>query len=200
MAIRHGVLETVNDEYDWTVIAAGTASILGAVLLAAFFNYAYDWKYTSTAVSFLAVFATLSMVFLIFFDRNWRYAPKNNGFHAFDIHASVLLFLAAVIIVALAVALSARFNVVVTLLGCVGIFMLGLVSDWAFGRFAGEHLWAKICYFVVPNMQIFWVSDAIVEGNPVPLKYIVIGASYALCYSAGILSLAVALFQRRQVG
>jgi ABC-type transport system involved in multi-copper enzyme maturation permease subunit len=200
MVIRHGVLESVNDEYDLTVITAGALSILGALLLSAFFNYAYDWKFTSTAIAFLAVFASLSMIFLVFIDENWRYAPKNNGFNMFDVNASVLLFLASVIIVALAVALSARFNVIVTLLGCIGIFMLGLVSDWAFGRFAGEHLWAKICYFVVPNMQVFWVSDAIVEDNPVPVKYILIGASYALCYSAGILSLAVAFFQRRQVG
>jgi hypothetical protein len=75
-----------------------------------------------------------------------------------------------------------------------------LVSDYAFGRFADAHLWARIGRYLVPNLQVFWISDAIYEGNPVPAKYIVIGASYALCYTAGILALAVALFQRRQVG
>ena len=101
---------------------------------------------------------------------------------------------------ALAVALSARFNIVVTLSACVGIFLLGLVSDYTFGRFAETKIWAKIGRFLVPNLQIFWISDAIYEGSEVPLKYIVISAAYALCYTTAILALAIALFQRRQVG
>ena len=117
-----------------------------------------------------------------------------------DIYGSVLLLLAAIIMVALAVALSSRFNIVVTLSSCIGIFLLGLVSDYAFGRFADTQLWAKIGRYLVPNLQIFWISDAIYEGSQVPVKYIVITASYALCYTTAILALAIALFQRRQIG
>ena len=200
MAIRHGVLETVNDTHDWTVIGAAGVSIGGAVLLSAFFNYAYDWKFTSTVIAMTAVFATLSLVFLALIDRDWQFNPAKNGMHAVDIYGSVLLLMAAIIIVALAVALSARFNIVVTLSVCIGIFLLGLVSDYAFGRFADTHLWARIGRFIVPNLQIFWISDAIYEGSKVSLKYIAMSASYALCYTGAILALAIALFQRRQVG
>lgn len=200
MAIRHGVLETVNDLHDWTVIGTAAIVVLAAFLLSAFFNYAYEWKFSSTAIVLTGIFATLGIVFLIFIDRNWQFNPKDNGINAVDIYGSVLLLLAAIIIVALAVALSARFNIVVTLSACIGIFLLGLVSDYAFGRFAETHLWAKIGRFLVPNLQIFWISDAIYEGSQVPVKYIVISASYALCYTAAILALAIALFQRRQVG
>jgi len=200
MAIRHGVLETVNDTHDWTVL--GTAAFIGGgvLLLSAFFNYAYDWKFSSTAMVLTAIFATFGIIFLIFINKSWQFKPSENGFNAVDIYASILLLLAALIIVALAVALSSRFNIVVTLSACIGIFLLGLVSDYAFGRFADSHLWAKIGRFLVPNLQIFWISDAIYEGNTVPAKYILIGASYALCYTGAILALAVALFQRRQVG
>jgi hypothetical protein len=200
MAIRHGVLESVNDTHDWTVIGAAAVIVGGVLLLSAFFNYAYDWKFSSTAMVLTGIFATFGIVFLTFIDRNWQFKPQENGFSAVDIYGSVLLLLAALIIVALAVALSSRFNIVVTLSGCIGIFLLGLVSDYAFGRFAETHLWAKIGRFVVPNLQIFWISDAIYEGNDVPPKYLLIGASYALCYTGAILALAVALFQRRQVG
>jgi hypothetical protein len=200
MAIRHGVLESVNDTNDWTVIGTAGVVIGLAIILSAFFNYAYDWKTTSTAMVLLAGLGTIAITFLAFIDRDWKFNPANNKINAVDIYGSVLLFLAAVIIAALAVALSTRFNIVVTLSACVGLFLLGLVSDWAFGGLAKSHLWAKICYFVLPNLQIFWISDAIYEGSTVPLKYILISASYALCYTAGILALAVALFQRRQVG
>ena len=200
MATRHGVLESVNDNPDWTVIGAAAVAVGLTVLLSAFFNYAYDWKFTSTAMVLLAGFLTVGIVFLAFIDRDWKFNPANNKINALDIYGSILLFLAAVIIAAIAVAISTRFNIVVTLSACVGVFLLGLVSDWAFGGLAKTHLWAKICYFALPNLQIFWISDAIYEGSTVPLKYLLISASYALCYTAGILALAIALFQRRQVG
>jgi ABC-2 type transport system permease protein len=200
MAIRHGVLETVNDTHDWTVIGTASVVIIGTFLLSAFLNFAYDWKFSSTAIVLTAIFATFGMVFLALIDRDWQFNPKENAINPVDIYGSVLLLLAALIIVALAVALSARFNIVVTLSACIGIFLLGLVSDYAFGCFAETHLWAKIGRFLVPNLQIFWISDAIYEGSDIPLKYIGISASYALCYTIAILAIAVALFQRRQVG
>jgi hypothetical protein len=200
MVIRHGVLETVNDTHDWTVMGTAAFVVVATLLLSAFFNYAYEWKFSSTAIVLTGVFATLGIVFLTFIDRQWQFNPRDNGLNAVDIYGSVLLLLAAIVIVALAVALSARFNIVVTLSACIGIFLLGLVSDWAFGELAKTQLWAKICYYSVPNLQIFWISDAIYEESQVPLKYIAISATYALCYTTAILALAIALFQRRQVG
>jgi len=200
MAIRHGVLETVNDTHDWTVMGAAAVGVVVVTLLSAFLNYTYDWKFSSTAIVLTGIFATLIIVFLSLIDRNWQFNPKENGMNAVDIYGSVLLLLAAIIIVALAVALSARFNIVVTLSVCVGIFLLGLISDYVFGRFAATHLWARVGRYLVPNLQVFWISDAIYEGSTVPLKYILTSASYALCYTTAILALAVALFQRREVG
>ncbi len=205
MAIRHGVLEDVSATHDWTVI--GTAGfVIGATLiLSTFFNYVYDWKMTSTAVVLTGIFATLGIVFLYFIDRNWQFNPQNNNISTVDIYGSVLLLFAAIIIVALAVALSARFNIAVTLSACFGIFLLGLVSDYTFGnlaekQFFGAEILATIGRYLVPNLQIFWISDAIYEGSEIPLKYIIITSSYAVCYTTAILALAIALFQRRQVG
>jgi len=205
MAIRHGVLESASDTHDWTVLGTAGAVVAAAFLLSAFFNYVYDWKISSTAVVLTGIFATLGIVFLSFIDRNWQFNPQDNGLNAVDIYGSVLLLLAAIIIVALAVALSARFNIVVTLSACIGIFLLGLVSDYTFGKLAEKQflwakLWATIGRFLVPNLQIFWISDAIYEGSEVPVKYIIISASYAVCYTIAILALAIALFQKRQVG
>jgi hypothetical protein len=200
MAIRNGVLENADSTNDYTVLVTAGVIVVLTCLLSAFLNYSYDWKATSTAVVLLAGLGTIALIFLIFFDRDWKFNPANNNINAIDIYGSVLLFLAAVIIAALAVALSCRFNIVVTLSACVGVFLLGLVSDWAFGALAKTHLWAKICYFAIPNLQVFWISDAIYEESTVPLKYVLIAATYAICYTGGILALAVALFQRRQVG
>jgi len=234
MSIRHGVLQTASDTHDWTVIGTAIAIVAIAWLLAAFFNYAYDWKFSSTAIVIAAILGTFGILFLALIDRHWQFHPAENGINAIDIYGSVLLFLAAVIIAALAVAISSRFNIVVTLSACIGFFLLGLVNDHVFARFKGydvenvqtgqvqyfqtdelpddtavydlenkvghRYLWASVGRFLVPNLQIFWISDAIYEENRVPTRYIAISATYALCYSLGILAAAVALFQRRQVG
>jgi ABC-2 type transport system permease protein len=200
MAIRHGVLETASDEFDWTVITAASVALLATIIISAFFNYAYEWNFSASAIGIGSVFAAIALLFLAFIDRDWKVNPANNGFHLFDLYASILLLFAVFITVALAVMFSTRMNIILTLLCCIGIFLLGLISDWVFGRFADEHLWAKIGYVLIPNLQIFWVSDAIYETNAVPTSYLLMGFYYAILYIAGILLIAIALFQRRQVG
>ncbi len=200
MAIRHGVLESVADEHDWTVLGSSGVVLAAVILLSAFFNYAYDWKFSSTAVVLTGILGTLAIVFLCFIDREWKFNPANNRINMDDIYGAILLLLGATVMVALAVALSARFNIVVTLSACIGIFLLGLVSAYVFARFEDVYLVAKIGKYLAPDLQVFWISDAIYEDNPVPAKYIAIAGSYTLCYTGGILALAIALFQRRQVG
>ncbi len=200
MAVRHGVLETASDEPDWPVIAAATAAGLATILISAVLNYFYEWNFSASAIVTGAIFASVSLLFLVFVDRDWKVNPSQNGFHIFDIYASVLLLFAILIMVALAVLFSTRMNVIFTLLCCVGFFLLGLISDWVFGRFADDYFWAKIGSVLIPNLQTFWVSDAIYEEREVPLDYIFMGFYYAVLYISGILFAAIALFQKRQVG
>jgi ABC-2 type transport system permease protein len=200
MSIRHGALESVNDSLDWTVLASGAAVFIAAIAISAFCNYVYDWRFSSTAIVLTAIFSTIAIIFLSFIDKNWKFNPSDNHINMVDIYGSLLLLLAAMIVTAIAIALSTRFNIIVTLSACIGMFLLGLTSNYTFGRFAADHLWAKICYYLVPNYQIFWISDAIYEGTAVPLRYILITSSYTVCYVAAVLCLAVTAFQRRQVG
>ena len=200
MTIRHGVLETASDEIDWTVITAVGAASIAAILITSFMNYVYGWNFLSTGVVLATVFFGFATLFLVFIDKEWNFNPADNHFVSFDIIASTLLLLALFALVALAILFSTRFNEVLTLTFCVGIFLLGLISDWVFGRFADEHLWAKIGAILAPNLQIFWVSDAIYETGTVPPAYLLQALTYSGLYTAGILALAVAFFQRRQVG
>ena len=199
-AIRHGVIETASDTHDWPVIATATTVLFAAFILTAFLNYTYDWPFTATAICLLAILGSFGLLFLSLIDKQWQFNPQNNNFAAFDIYASLLLLFAVFLLVAVAVMFSTTFNIVLTLTFCVGVFMLGLISDFVFGRFADVHLWAKIGKILTPNMQVFWISDAIYEGSAIPLNYVLSSAAYGLLYTSGILLLAIALFQRRQVG
>jgi ABC-2 type transport system permease protein len=200
MTIRHGVLDSASDARDWTVVAAAGTGLAGAILLGTFFSFVFGWKFSSAFVVLTGIFATLGLTFLAFIDPHWTFNPSENGLQALDIYGALLLLFAALVMTALAIAFSSRFNIVVTLSACVGIFLLGLISDYIFGRFADTHLWARIAWFILPNLQVFWISDAIYEESQVPGRYIMIAGSYALCYVGAILAFSVGLFQRRQVG
>jgi len=205
ITIRDGVLESASDTHDWVALGCGIAILITALILSTFFNFSYDWKFSSCMIVLSGILGTLGIVFLAFIDENWRFNPAENAINSFDILGSLLLFLAALIIVALAIAFSTRFNIAVTLALCIGIFLLGLVSDHVFGRLAESDIWIQSIIgqgfrFIIPNLQVFWISDAIYEESPIPLKYIGISAFYALSYTGGILLLAIALFQKRQIG
>ena len=200
MAIRHGVLETATSERDWPVVAVVIGVILLAVILTAFLNYTYDWSFCATAIITTASLATVGMIFLFFVDRHWRFNPQNNGLHFFEAYASLLLLFALIVLVAVAVMFSTRLNVILTMCCCIGVFLLGLVSDWVFGRFAETYLWAKVGRAIVPNLQVFWISDAIYEGAALTAGYLGQVAAYTALYTSAALLVAIGLFQRRQVG
>jgi len=201
MAIRHGVMTTASDTHDFTVIMCCAGSLGLAVLITAFLNYSYDIKFTSTAVILLAIFALISITFLFFINKEWKFYPAQNGFNLLDVYASVLLLIALFIITAAAIMFSTRFNVLVTLSCCIGLFLLGLISDYTFGRLADSHLWAKVGKIIVPSLQVFWISDAIYEeGVKITFNYILSCGIYGAIYSTAFIFIAVAMFQRRQIG
>ncbi len=199
MIIRHGVLSNAGDPHDWPVIVAGSVIVVSALLLTAFLNYTYDWPFSATAIVLTAVFATFGIIFLCLIDMQWKFNPQENRIEVFEIYGSLLLLMAVFILVAIAVMFSARLNVVLTLMCCTSAFLIGLIHDWLFARHA-DALWAKIAGVLVPNFQVFWISDAIYEGIAPPAAYLLMGIVYATLYTAGVLFLAIALFQRRQIG
>lgn len=200
LMIRHGVLETASDTHDWTVISLGCAALLISISISAFMNYFYDWNFTSAAIAMLTVLLSFVLFILVFIDPQWQFNPVNNSFSLFDVYASLLLLQAVTILIVIALMFSTRFNIVLTLSSCVGIFLLGLVSNYFFGKAAQTNLWAKIARTIVPDFQVFWISDAIYEGAKIPISYIWISTSYSILYIVGVLFLSIALFHRRQVG
>jgi hypothetical protein len=58
----------------------------------------------------------------------------------------------------------------------------------------------RIGYSIVPNFQVLWLSDALTQGHLVPVSYVVRTTVYGFLYILATLSIAVILFQRREVG
>ncbi|MBP7274583.1 MAG: hypothetical protein KBA51_00060 [Kiritimatiellae bacterium] len=110
-----------------------------------------------------------------------------------------LLTLALFVMGGIALALSTRLPPVATVTLCSVIFVLGLMSDYLFGRAADTSVVAGILHAALPNWQHFWLADALHINRDVPWSYVVSVLGYAALYSTGMLSIAIALFQSREV-
>jgi len=59
---------------------------------------------------------------------------------------------------------------------------------------------ALSAWSLIPNMQSFWLIDAITKNQPIPPSHVGLVAAYSLSQVVVLLALAVALFQGRDVG
>ncbi|HVV02143.1 MAG TPA: hypothetical protein VHH88_12320, partial [Verrucomicrobiae bacterium] len=121
---------------------------------------------------------------------DWRVVP-----------AAVLVLFALWILAGLALACSTRLDIIPTLAICSGFFLLGLMSDYLFGRRA-EHgsWWGSVLYTITPNWQLFWLADALDAGKSTfHWGYVGKAFTYVVGYVGAVLACAVALFEDREL-
>ena len=73
-------------------------------------------------------------------------------------------------------------------------------GDYAFSHTTKRNTAAWAAWSAVPNLQFFWLVDAITQGHKVPNRYVGLVAAYAGVQITALLTVAVLLFQRRDVG
>jgi hypothetical protein len=155
----------------------------------------------SDAVFGMLVFCTLA-AFVIF-----RYTTQTESLGT-EAHvnwdvlpAAILILFALWIVAAIALACSTRFDTIPTLAICSAIFLLGLMSDYFFGRRAAHgEWWASTLYSVIPNWQLFWFADAIETGkNTFHWNYVGKALGYAALYAGAALAAGAALFEDREL-
>lgn len=71
-----------------------------------------------------------------------------------------------------------------------------MAEGWESFQYAG--LW--VLYSVLPNFQMLWLSDALTQGHRIPVGYVGTACLYGAGYVVVAVSLAIVLFQRREVG
>jgi len=278
MTVRHRVMPTAADPFDWPVIVLGGSAFVLSILLAVFCNYFFNWHFIPSAVGFLVVLLSLAMGVITFVGKGWKAVPpgydvppkpkqgvarveikqgysiddflkkaSKKGFSAGQIDkehntltvrfsidikptkavkmlkefdavkeahtidktppaitsqlliAIALQLLAVMIFAAVAVAASTRVGQVMTLLICVGFFIIGSTSYYLFGRFAQSSILAKLAYLLWSNFTFFYAMDALMAGKSIPLDYVGLAALYAICHIVAILGIGMVLFHRREL-
>lgn len=192
------------DAYGSTdLFAVGTFSlaIVIAYVLGGLSNFFLHRPFVSDATLSLVVMVTLAFAVINSFDQNL----KPQAFAAnvdWNLVPAVLLILFAVWVLAgLALACSTRLDMIPTLAICSGFFLVGLMSDYLLGRPAEEgRWWATVLYTIVPNWQNFWLADAVASGKGAfHWGYVAKAFTYAVFYLGAVLSLAIVLFEDREL-
>lgn len=73
-------------------------------------------------------------------------------------------------------------------------------GDYIFLTPSKVNLAATAAWGILPNVQFFWLIDAVGQNSPIPLSYLGMLALYACCHVVFFLGLAVVLFEKRDVG
>jgi len=172
-----------------------------AYLAAAFGNFYLRRNFTGDAVISMIVLTTVAAVWIF---SEGPVTDRGNEVHDLDtriIPATILIFMALLVLAAIAVACATRLDIVPTLAICTVVFLLGLISDYLFGlRAEGGSWWASVLFGTLPNWQLFWMSDALEPGKHIPLTYVGKAAIYVAAQVAAALSLALILFEERDLG
>ncbi|MCW8129410.1 MAG: hypothetical protein KIS92_03420 [Planctomycetota bacterium] len=201
LGVRHEVLTTADQELDMPVLLFGAGALALGVGLAAFGNYYYRWVFASALAAWLIPLLVAAYGLVLLVGKHWSFQPIGTDFQGQLWIAILLVILALGLISAVAIAASVRLGQVLTLLVCAGVFMVGLSSDYLFGRSAAEgHWFAGFFYRVVPNLGFLWQADALSQGRALPFSFVGQVAAYTGLYVCGVISLAIGLFQTREVG
>jgi ABC-type transport system involved in multi-copper enzyme maturation permease subunit len=180
------------------IFAAGLAI---AYLLGGFSNFFLRRPFVSDATISVVFMLTLAFIVISFFNNKGQSQDFAAGVDWRLVPAAMLVLFAVWILAGLALACSTRLEVIPTLAICSGLFLLGLMSQYLFAEKAKAGSWvASVLYTVTPNWQLFWLADALDTGKQVYYwGYVGKALGYAVCYIGAALSVAVILFEDREL-
>jgi ABC-type transport system involved in multi-copper enzyme maturation permease subunit len=186
------------DLFAWGFFAAGLAA---AYALGGFSNFFLRRPFVSDAVFCVVLMLTLAFVVINFYTKEAKPQAWAAGMDWRLVPAAVLILFALWILAGLALACSTRLDIIPTLAICSALFLLGIMSDYLFGRPA-EHgsWWAAVLYSVTPNWQLFWLADALDTGKSTfHWDYVGKAFAYVVGYVGAVLAIAIVLFEEREL-
>ncbi|MCJ7543039.1 MAG: hypothetical protein MUP47_00485, partial [Phycisphaerae bacterium] len=198
MTVRHGVVSVATDPIDWPVIVLGCSAFTAAVVVALLGNLIFGWTFTAAAVFAAVVLLTAAAGVMGFIGKGWTIVPFATEIPLRLPACLLTTFLAVMVFTAVAVAASTRLGQVMTLLVCGAVLMAGYLHRFLFAAQATNPA-LRVLGWIVPNLRVFDTQEALVREKFVPLHYVAYAAAYGALYTAGVLAVAAALFQRRSL-
>ncbi len=148
----YGTHQTVRHPVHEPVLFFGLGAGVIGLLTALWCNYFYGMVFTSTAVCVTTPLLILAYVLCLNFDHDFSSQQMSTDFNA-SLWVALFGVIAAILVLsAIAIAISTRLGQLLTIALTIGIFMTGMLSDWAFGRH-------------IDSIKTVWLDRAAAEGN-----------------------------------
>lgn len=203
LIVRSGPTVAASEAMDLGVLGAMAAIGVLSCFYATFRNY-YRGRAWVGAYTFAFVLLSVG-AFLGFalFDTEYRFIfliDKATTWTTYDwdvFRAGLLTLMAVLVLSAVSVAASTRLGTGGNFAVSAVVFLGGLTSDFFLNRFGT--LPCKALHALMPNLQTFWMSEALTREKPIPDAYLAYAGGYAGCYIAAMLFVASFLFQKRDV-
>jgi ABC-2 type transport system permease protein len=218
LCYQHGVMATASHTYNGPVLTFGIIAFAAGLFGAIATNYLYRWNFVSTCVFAIAILETLAWVLTLFLSKDWQFQSPavefsaNEGLMLNVILGMLLLYETLLLFCAIAIAVSTRLGrlmtIVITLVASVVIALnesvIGKaqrvdVTDAGFFEKLWYMFWALI-HHTLPNLNFLWLADDLSVGASIPTSYVLTTSAYTGLFILAILSIAIALFQNREVG
>jgi ABC-type transport system involved in multi-copper enzyme maturation permease subunit len=201
LAVRHGVVSAASVPINWPVIVIGCGAFAVGIVLAAFGNYMFGWSFMSATIIAQAVLLTVAMGAVSVIGVGWEITPLSKTFGPECISGPlvlgmVLMYMAVILLTAVAVAFSTRAGQLLTLLLTLVVLVAG--AAWpAISANLKEYLpGGEILSWALPNLTVFFPLDALARNQAMPLGWVTL---YFFSYLAAMLALAIGLFQTREL-
>ena len=192
------------DAYGSTDMFAVGVFALGIVIayaMGGFSNFFLRRPFVSDAAFSLILMLTVAFVVINFYTKDVKPQAFAAGVDWRLIPAALLVLFALWILAGIALACSTRFDVIPTLAICSALFLIGIMSDYLFGRPASHgSWWGSVLYTITPNWQLFWLADALDTGkNTFQWGYVGKAFAYVVAYVGAVLAIAIAMFEEREL-
>jgi len=196
LAVRAGASDL---RMDWAAELPALLALLLAPAIAGAWNHRTRRPFTSAAFFLLLFLLLLGLGIAAFFRTPLDHLAFPLNFDWPLLRVGLLLTCCLCMVAALATSLATRLPITPVLLLCAGLFSFGLMGDYLLGPYLDASLSARVLYAILPNVQAFWILDALDAARPIPPAYLALAAAYAATWSAACLALGIVSFQRLEI-
>lgn len=165
-----------------------------ALTAAGLLHYRRRARFGIAALRGLQTVLTFGLFAAVGFDRLGAWRPSAANLDLRLVPVALLILFALVFFAALATALATRLKAGATLIVCGLVLALGLAADALLAP--AVPLPARLAARMLPNVQSFWLCDALAGGGALPLSYVGGACAYAAAWSLAVLALGVLAFRR----
>ena len=154
-------------------------------------------RFCRAALAALTALLAAALAAALLFTRRTAFAPSFANLHLAVVPVALLILLALGVYAAIATALATRLRASPALVICLLLLLLGLSSDTLLAPSSPAPV--RLLAALVPNLQSFWMCDALAPGRALPPLYLLHAALYAAALDAAALGAGMIAFRGKDI-